>query len=96
MKSSFNCDGRNFEIKHSEDVKADIRLVGNDGGISLYKLYFQWSKPVCPERITLSYGIPAIDVYYNWDAIEKCRAVPFGNKQITVSRLGYGMPLHVR
>lgn len=93
MKSSFNCDGRNFEIKHSEDVKADIRLVGNDGGISLYKLYFQWSKPVCPERITLSYGIPAIDVYYNWDAIEKCRAVPFGNKQITVSRLGYGMPL---
>lgn len=93
MKKEFRIGNRDFTFEYEENVDVQCSLMEENGGISLYRIFFDWGASVSPKPIKLNYSVPCADMYYCWDPIEKKRAIPFGNQQITESRLGCGMPL---
>ena len=92
MENKYIIGRKEFVLKSSLDVEADFCLAEEKEGISVYRISFRWDKPCSPEVITLSYSIPAVEIYTMWDPIDKRRHIPFSYK-ITESRLGCGMPL---
>lgn len=93
MQKKFLINNTEFTFSFSDEVDIKMLLEKNEEGISLYKISFKWEKLSSPNQITLSYSIPCVNMYTLWDPLEKLRFIPFGDKQITNSRLGYGMPL---
>ena len=92
MENKYIIGKREFVLNSSCDVESDLCLLEERDGISLYKISIRWEKPCSPEVITLSYRVPAVEIYTMWDPIDHRRHIPFSYK-ITDSRLGCGMPL---
>lgn len=92
MKKEFFIDGVNFSFEYSEEVDIGLRLESREGEISFYRVSFDWGRLVSPKQIDMYYEIPAVDMYYMWDPINKIRDKSFGFRA-TESRLPSGMPL---
>lgn len=92
MKKQFLIDGTKFNFSYSEEVEIDFSLLKEEDGVIFYRVFFDWGKEVTPKRISLDYEIPAVNMYYMWDPINKIRDVSFGYRH-TGSRLPDGMPL---
>ena len=93
MKKIFETDNKIFTFDYEENVDIKFSLRSEKDGVVFYAVSFEWEKACAPKQITLSYSIPCVDTYTMWDPIEKLRFIPFGNKQLTDSRLASGMPL---
>ena len=93
MKKIFETDNKIFTFDYEENVDIKFSLKSEKDGVVFYAVSFEWEKACAPKQITLSYSIPCVDTYTMWDPIEKLRFIPFGNKQLTDSRLASGMPL---
>lgn len=92
MEKIFEIDGRKFVFSAEEEVQIAFNLERSEGGISYYKIAFDWGKRVIPKKITLEYKFTCVDVYTVWDPLLVDRNVRF-NKLTSPSRLAWGMPV---
>jgi len=92
MKKQILIDGQAFEIACDGEVRFELSSSGEADGISFYRICFDWDGLTSPKSITLSYEIPAVDLYYMWDPIHPQRNLSFSNRT-TDARLPSGMPL---
>lgn len=93
MKKIFELNNRAFTFDYEENVDIRFSVKEENDGVILYRVSFEWEELCAPKKITLSYSIPCVDTYTMWDPIEKLRFIPFGDRQLTDSRLASGMPL---
>ena len=92
MKKELLINGTEFSFDYTDDVKIDFSLLEENDGIAFYKVSFDWGREVTPRQISLYYEIPAVDMYFMWDPINKIRDMSFPFRA-TESRLPSGMPL---
>ena len=95
MEQLFNIDGIDYQFTSEEDLKISFEKQSETECISLYRLQMDFGRSVCPKPVTLYYRIPCRNMYGIWDPRTRTRYLPFGlsQKQVTESRLAYGMPL---
>lgn len=93
MKKNFVINNKEFSFLFEENVRIGMEEVNDCNGVTLYRISFDWEELCSPKQITLSYSIPCVETYIIWDPLQKLRTIPFGDKQITDSRLASGMPL---
>lgn len=92
MKRIFEIDGRAYTFESEEELNIDFRLEKKEGDISYFKLDLDFGATVVPKKLSLSYRMPAIDVYNMWDPMSRVHYLGFG-KLPTHSRLSNGMPI---
>ena len=92
MKKNITLKGRTFGFTYEEDSDIEMLAMPDENGVSCFTIIFKWKKPCFPKKISLEWDIPAINVYYMWDALEKERSLPYFARS-TQSRVAYGMPL---
>lgn len=92
MKRIFEIDGRAYTFECEEELNIDFRLEKKEGDISYFKLDLDFGATVVPKKLSLSYRMPAIDVYNMWDPMSRVHYLGFG-KLPTHSRLSNGMPI---
>ena len=92
MKKEITLNGRTFGFTYDEDADIRMRAMPDENGVSCFAISFKWEKSCFPKKISLEWDIPAINVYYMWDALEKERSLPYFARA-TQSRVAYGMPL---
>ena len=92
MKKIFEIDGRAYTLESEADFGAEFYLEKKEGGISYFKLKFDFGETVIPKTVSLSYKMPAVDIYGMWDPMSRTRN--FGWLKVpTHSRLAGGMPI---
>ncbi|MBP3370406.1 MAG: alpha-galactosidase [Clostridia bacterium] len=94
MKKIFEIDGQNYTFETEENIGIDLSLDKKDGDISYYKIKFDFGTMTVPKKVSLSYCMPAIDMYNMWDPQSRVRnlGIRWG-KTRTDSRLANGMPI---
>ena len=92
MKKTFSINDRIYTFETEADIGIDFYLDKKEGEISYFKVKFDFGTSVIPKMISLSYKMPAIDVYNMWDPMTRVHYLGFG-KQPTHSRLSGGMPI---
>lgn len=77
---------RNYDEKRNYVKRQNVRLylrrrrgysdaaMPDENGVSCFAISFKWEKSCFPKKISLEWDIPAINVYYMWDALEKERS----------------------
>ena len=95
MEQLFTIDGIEYRFTSEEQVSIAFSKQSEENGISLFGLRMEFGRSVCPAPVTLYYRIPCRSMYGIWDPMTKTRHLPFGlsQKQVTESRLAYGMPI---
>ncbi len=73
MKKNITLKGRTFGFTYEEDSDIEMLAMPDENGVSCFTIIFKWKKPCFPKKISLEWDIPAINVYYMWDALEKVR-----------------------
>ena len=94
MKKTFSINDRIYTFETEADIGIDFYLDKKEGEISYFKVKFDFGTSVIPKMISLSYKMPAIDVYNMWDPMTRVHYLGFG-KQPTHSRLSGGMPIKI-
>ena len=92
MNKIFEIDGRSYTFETNGNVDIDFFLNKKEGDISYFKVKFDFGASVIPEVISLTYKMPAVDMYGMWDSMNRTRNFSWG-KMSTPSRLAGGMPL---
>ena len=92
MKQTIEINESIFEFEYEEEARIAFSKKSEENGIAVYHVCFDWGELTSPTPITLSYEIPATDLYYMWDAIHPQRNLSFSYRA-TESRLPWGMPL---
>ena len=92
MQKIFEIDKIKYTFEAQENMDIDFFLDKKEGDISYFKVAFDFGKRVVPEKISLSYRLPAVDVYNMWDPMTRVHYLGFG-KIPTHSRLSGGMPI---
>ena len=92
MKKIFEIDGRAYTLESEADFGAEFYLDKKEGAISYFKLKLDFGEIVIPKTVSLSYKMPAVDIYGMWDPMSRTRN--FGWLKVpTHSRLAGGMPI---
>ncbi len=92
MKKECILDAVRFTFEYEEAVSIDFSPIACEDGIRFYRIAFDWGSLTTPKPIKLDWEIPAVDMYYMWDPLEKLRNISF-NWRPTASRLPFGMPV---
>lgn len=84
----------NANFKSEDDVKILFEELTNEGGISTYKVVFDWDKAVSPKPITMKYSQGYVDMHVHWDPnIRRQCGVPWCNDKAFESRLASWLPV---
>jgi len=92
MTENFEINGRIYTFESEQELKIDFYLEKKEGDISYFKVRFDFCEALLPKTVSLSYKMPAVDVYNLWDPMTRVHYLGFG-KQPTHSRLSGGMPI---
>ena len=94
MTKIFKIGGIEYAFATDVNVDVDFYLYKKEDNISYFKVAFDFGESVIPEKISLCYKIPAIDMYNMWDPMNRVRnlGIRWGKTQ-TPSRLASGMPI---
>ena len=92
MNQRFLIEDRAFDFACEDEISIGFSLEESSEEVACYRVSFEWDHNAVPHTVTLSYEIPAIDLYYMWDPINPLRNLSFSYRA-TESRLPTGMPL---
>ena len=92
MNQRFLIEDRVFDFACEDEISIGFSLEESSEEVACYRVSFEWDHNAVPHTVTLSYEIPAIDLYYMWDPINPLRNLSFSYRA-TESRLPTGMPL---
>jgi alpha-galactosidase len=92
MRKIFEIDGRAYTFETEQELNIDFYLDKKEGVISYFKLKLNFGGSVIPKTVSLSYKIPADDMYGMWDPMTRTHNLGW-RKVPTQSRLAGGMPI---
>ena len=95
-ETQFEIGGRTYSFSCNGAVKIDCTPMPAQDGITLLRVRFEWKEEQIPEKISLFYRIPCVDLYTMWDPLKRTRDLDARWKSKsgqTESRLASGMPL---
>ena len=94
MTKIFEIGGIEYVFETQGNVEIDFYLDKKEDNISYFKVAFDFKESVVPEKISVSYKLPASDMYNMWDPMSRVRNLGIRwAKTQTPSRLASGMPI---